>query len=144
MTPKWIVYFLPPSLYRQTGYSFLECFSQQLDWRPVDWIHHHHMSRDTFSLLQDPRWHPHPPHPSRCNLFALVFYSSDGTLNLGHHLDRENRPHIQGRWLAGMMWVYWGGGCNWFPDSALRGNQVKLSLFIQALTLQTAFFKSVP
>lgn len=40
------------------------------------------------------------PHPLR----RILFYSSDGTLNLGHHLDRENRPHIRGRWWWGAAW----------------------------------------
>lgn len=96
------------------------------------------MSKETFSLPFRSNWHPHPPHPSWYNRYALLFYSSDGTLNLGHHLDRENRPHIQGRWWAGIVCVCVGWGvCNWFPDSALRGNQIKLTF--QAITLLTVF-----
>lgn len=77
---------------------------------------------------------PHPPRRSRYNRCAVLFYSSDGTLNLGHHLDRENRPHIQGRWWAGMVSVCvcvcgMGRGVrNWFPYSAWRGEPNKANL----------------
>ena len=113
-------------------------FKHHLDSNPMKSVQHQYTSKGNIQLL----FFLIQLTPPSSTSFLILFYSSDGTLNLGHHLDRENRPHIQGRWWAGMcvcvcVWV--GGVVTGFPDSALRGNQVKLSPSFQAQALLTVF-----
>lgn len=79
------------------------------------------------------------PHPLR----RILFYSSDRTLNLGHHLDRENRPHIRG-WWAATLWVcvcvcgMWRRVVTGFLILPGAENQIKLTF--QPNALPTIFF----
>lgn len=60
---------------------------------------------------------------------SSLFYSCEGTLNLGRHLDRENRPLIQRGWWAGRVW---DSGFLILPSG---GEQLWLSLPSQASPL---------